>query len=88
MPSTGRQLGWWASVLAVALVGLYVALPRIAGLDETWGLLSDGDPRWLAAAVAFEVFAAWLPTIPGVVSYVRLRREVADSGDDRSAVSS
>lgn len=32
-----------------------MALPRIAGLDETWGLLRDGDPWWLAVAAAFEV---------------------------------
>lgn len=55
MPSTAHRLGWWALALAVALVALYVALPRIAGLDETWGLLRDGDPWWLAAAAAFEV---------------------------------
>lgn len=55
MPSPGHRLGWWALLLAVALVALYVALPRIAGLDETWGLLRDGNPWWLAAAAAFEV---------------------------------
>lgn len=32
-----------------------MALPRIAGLDETWGLLRTGDPWWLAVAAAFEV---------------------------------
>jgi uncharacterized membrane protein YbhN (UPF0104 family) len=36
------------------VAGLYVALPRIAGLDETWGRLSRGDPWWLAVAVALE----------------------------------
>ncbi len=55
MPPTAHRLGWWALALAVALLALYVALPRIAGLDETWGLLRDGDPWWLAAAAAFEV---------------------------------
>jgi uncharacterized membrane protein YbhN (UPF0104 family) len=40
-------------VLAVVLA-LYVGLPRIAGLDETWGRLSRGDPWWLAAAVVLE----------------------------------
>jgi uncharacterized membrane protein YbhN (UPF0104 family) len=43
-------------VLVVALViGLYVGLPRIAGLDETWGRLTRGDPWWLAAAALLEV---------------------------------
>ena len=54
MPSNARRLGWWALGLAVALLGLYVALPQVAGLDETWGRLRDGDPWWLAAAAAFE----------------------------------
>ena len=44
MPSNAHRLGWWALSLAVALLALYVALPRIAGLDETWGLLRTGDP--------------------------------------------
>jgi uncharacterized membrane protein YbhN (UPF0104 family) len=34
--------------------GLYVGLPQIAGLDETWGRLSDGDPWWLGLAVILE----------------------------------
>jgi uncharacterized membrane protein YbhN (UPF0104 family) len=38
----------------VLVAGLYVGLPRIAGLDETWGRLSRGDPWWLAAAVLLE----------------------------------
>jgi uncharacterized membrane protein YbhN (UPF0104 family) len=41
--------------LVLALVGgLYLGLPRIAGLDETWGRLSRGNPWWLAAAAALE----------------------------------
>jgi uncharacterized membrane protein YbhN (UPF0104 family) len=42
-------------LLLVAL--LYVGVPRIAGLDETWGLLAEGDPWWLAAAVGFEALS-------------------------------
>jgi uncharacterized membrane protein YbhN (UPF0104 family) len=40
-------------VLAL-VAGLYVGLPRIAGLDETWGRLPRGNPWWLAAAVILE----------------------------------
>ena len=37
-------------------------LPRLAGLDETWERISEGDPWWLAAAVGFELlsFASYL----------------------------
>ena len=43
-----------ALVVAALVVALYIGLPRIAGLDETWGRLSEGDPRWLGAAVLLE----------------------------------
>lgn len=47
----------WLSILVVATVGaaLYVGLPQVAGLDETWGRLSNGDPLWLIAALGFEI---------------------------------
>ena len=43
-----------ALVAAGIAFGLYVALPRVAGLDETWGRLARGDPWWLAAAALLE----------------------------------
>jgi uncharacterized membrane protein YbhN (UPF0104 family) len=36
------------------VAALYIGLPRVAGLDDTWGRLSRGDPVWLAAAVVLE----------------------------------
>jgi uncharacterized membrane protein YbhN (UPF0104 family) len=36
---------------------LYVGLPRLAGLEDTWGRLSSGDPLWLCAAALLEVAA-------------------------------
>lgn len=39
----------------VAAVALYLLLPRLAGLDDTWGRVRDGDPLWLVAAVGLEV---------------------------------
>jgi putative heme transporter len=44
----------YALLIAASVAGLYIGLPQIAGLDETWGRLSRGDPWWLAAAAAFE----------------------------------
>jgi putative heme transporter len=43
-----------ALVAAVVVAALYIGLPRIAGLDETWGRLSEGDPWWLGVAVLLE----------------------------------
>jgi uncharacterized protein (TIRG00374 family) len=46
-----------AVALAAAVVGLYVFLPAVAGLDETWRRLTRGDPWWLTAALAFEALS-------------------------------
>ena len=44
----------YAAAVVVAILALYVLLPRIAGLDETWGRLQDGDPGWIALSAVFE----------------------------------
>jgi uncharacterized membrane protein YbhN (UPF0104 family) len=44
-----------AVVAVVAVAALYLALPAIAGLDETWRLLKSGNAWWLGLALAFEV---------------------------------
>ncbi len=50
-----------AGVLAVIAL-LYVVVPAIAGLDETWTRLSSGDPIWLLAALLLELlsFASYM----------------------------
>ena len=42
-----------ATVVVAAL--LYLALPAVAGLDETWRLLRSGSAWWLGLGVALEV---------------------------------
>jgi uncharacterized membrane protein YbhN (UPF0104 family) len=53
-----------------AFATLYVLLPRVAGLDETWRRLHDGDPWWLAAALVFEglSFAGYFVLFRAVIS--------------------
>ena len=41
--------------MAAAIVALYVLLPRVAGLDATWGRLRDGDAAWISLAGLLEV---------------------------------
>ena len=55
-------------LLLAIVAGLYVGLPRIAGLDETWGRLSRGDPWWLAAAAALEAcsYAGYVVLFRGI----------------------
>jgi uncharacterized membrane protein YbhN (UPF0104 family) len=59
-----RSLVWTIVLMAAAAVLLYFGLPRLAGLDETWGRLSSGDPLWLCAAALLEVasYAAYVWT--------------------------
>lgn len=52
--SPGRRVVWSAVAIAVVVLAAYVGLPQIAGLDETWGRLSEGDPWWLAVAVVLD----------------------------------
>jgi putative heme transporter len=67
-PTAARRA--WLSLIVVAAIGaaLYVGLPQVAGLDETWGRLSEGDPWWLAAAVLFEIgsYAGYVVLFRGV----------------------
>jgi uncharacterized protein (TIRG00374 family) len=75
----------WVSLLAVAAVGvaLYVGLPQVAGLDETWGRLDDGDPFWLLAALAFEAcsYASYVVLFRGVFARGHSRLSWRDSYD-------
>jgi uncharacterized membrane protein YbhN (UPF0104 family) len=67
-PRAARRV--WLSLIFVAAIAiaLYVGLPQIAGLDETWGRLSEGDPWWLAAALVFELgsYAGYVVLFRGV----------------------
>jgi uncharacterized membrane protein YbhN (UPF0104 family) len=49
-----RQVALLALVAAAVIGLLYVLLPALAGLDETWARLSTGDPLWLIGALLLE----------------------------------
>jgi uncharacterized protein (TIRG00374 family) len=63
-PRGRRSLVSTIVLMAAAAALLYFGLPRLAGLDETWGRLSSGDPPWLCAAALLEVasYAAYVWT--------------------------
>jgi len=52
---TRRRVVSAALLLLLALGVLYVAVPRIAGLDDTWRRISRGDPWLLLVALGFEL---------------------------------
>jgi uncharacterized membrane protein YbhN (UPF0104 family) len=71
-PPTGagsrRRVVVWVLLVLALVGGLYVGLPRIAGLDETWGRLSRGNPWWLAAAAVLEAgsYAGYVVLFRGI----------------------
>lgn len=66
----------WGALFAVVVVGfLYVVLPRLAGLDDTWNRIQNGAPEWLAACLLFEIISFG--------GYIWLFRGVFVRGSDR-----
>ena len=50
---SARNLAAFLLFVVLALVALYFLLPQIAGLEETWHRLEDGNPVWLGLALLF-----------------------------------
>ena len=64
-----------AALIVVSLVGLYLLVPKLAGLNQTWGRLDHGDPLWLGAAAGLELVS--------IVGYAVLFRTVFGRGVPR-----
>jgi uncharacterized membrane protein YbhN (UPF0104 family) len=56
-PLTRRNLIFGGLFIVAALVGLYLLIPKFAGLHKTWGQLSHGDVLWLAFGAGLEVLS-------------------------------
>jgi len=54
---TRRMLLLGLLFIAATIAFLYFVLPQVAGLEETWHRIEQGDPWWLAAAFAFTVLS-------------------------------
>ncbi len=74
-PLTRRNLVFGALFITAALVGLYFLVPKLTGLNQTWGQLERGDPVWLAVAAGFELVS--------IVGYAVLFRTVFSRGVSR-----
>lgn len=70
-----RRLALGALVVAVAVGGLYFLLPKLAGLNQTWGRLRHGDPVLLVVAAVLE--------LASVGAYIVLFRTVFGRGMPR-----
>ena len=62
-------------IVIVAVVGLYFLIPKLAGLNKTWGQLRHGDPVWLAVAAVLE--------LASIAGYILLFRNVFGRGMPR-----
>ena len=77
-PTTGltrKRVIIGAVVLVLMVVGLYFLVPKLAGLNHTWGELKHGDPWWLALGAGLEMLS--------VTGYALLFATVFGRGNDR-----
>jgi uncharacterized membrane protein YbhN (UPF0104 family) len=64
-----------SGLIVVVLVGLYLLVPKLAGLKQTWGKLGRGDPLWLVAGGGLELLS--------IAGYAMLFRAVFGRGVPR-----
>ena len=50
------------------ILGLYLLLPQLAGLEDTWSRIEDGSPAWivLAFVLTFGMFGGYVEMFRGV----------------------
>ena len=76
---TGRRALIWFGTTAIAILIVYLLIPHLAGIEDTWNRIRDGSPAWLAAAIGLEAVSylgyAWnmaaVSAADGVVLGVR-----------------
>ncbi len=74
-PVSRRQMIVGVVFILAALGGLYFLVPKLAGLNQTWGQLRHGDAPWLAVGAGFECFS--------IAGYIVLFRTVFGRGVPR-----
>lgn len=75
VPITRTRLLVVSALIVLALIGLYLLIPKLAGLKQTWGQLRRGDPLWLAAGAGLELLS--------IAGYAMLFRTVFGRGVPR-----
>ena len=56
---SGRSVLTLCGFLAAMILGLYLLLPQLAGLEDTWSRIEDGSPAWIALAFVFTIGMFW-----------------------------
>jgi uncharacterized protein (TIRG00374 family) len=72
---TPRRVLWALAFVVLSIAFLYIVLPRLVGLRETWNRVRGGDPWWFGLAASLEVLS--------FLSYIALFRAVFVRGMSR-----
>ena len=66
--STAARVLTLCGFLAAMILGLYLLLPQLAGLEDTWSRIEDGSPGWivLAFVLTFGMFGGYVAMFRGV----------------------
>jgi putative heme transporter len=72
---TPRRVLWALVFVVLSIAFLYIVLPRLVGLRETWNRVRHGDPWWFGFAAGLEVLS--------FLSYIALFRAVFVRGMSR-----
>ena len=54
---TRRRIAQTLVIVLLLIIGIYLLFPKLIGLESALGKLSEGDPKWIAVAIGFNVFA-------------------------------
>jgi uncharacterized membrane protein YbhN (UPF0104 family) len=74
-PLSRRNMAFAGVFILAAIVGMYFLVPKLAGLNQTWGQIKAGNPWWLAIGAGLEFLS--------VASYAVLFRTVFARGFPR-----
>ena len=68
----GRTILTLCGFLAAMILALYLLLPQLAGLEDTWNRIEDGSPGWivLAFVLTFGMFGGYVAMFRGVFGHV------------------
>jgi len=68
----GRSILTLCGFLAAMILALYLLLPQLAGLEDTWNRIEDGSPGWivLAFVLTFGMFGGYVAMFRGVFGHV------------------
>jgi uncharacterized protein (TIRG00374 family) len=69
----GRTVLTLCGFLAAMVLALYLLLPQLAGLNDTWKRIEDGSPGWivLAFVLTFGMFGGYVAMFVGVFGHVK-----------------